>query len=298
MSKAEAEVASLLRASWRDYYELTKPRVVMLIVFTAVVGMLLAVPGVPPLDLVVFGTLGIGLASASAAAVNQIIDARVDAQMRRTQNRPLVQGHLNDRQALTFAGALCVSGISLLWLLVNPLTAVLTFLSLVGYAVVYTVYLKPATPQNIVIGGAAGAAPPVLGWAAITGEVHAYSLLLFLIIFVWTPPHFWALAIARRDEYAKVGTPMLPVTHGVRYTKLSVLLYTILLVIVTLLPWLSGMSGLLYLAAAMFFGGVFLRHALLLRASDGDESAMPMFVYSINYLMYLFAALLLDHYLL
>ena len=218
--------------------------------------------------------------------------------MRRTQNRPLVQGHLNDRQALTFAGALCVSGISLLWLLVNPLTAVLTFLSLVGYAVVYTVYLKPATPQNIVIGGAAGAAPPVLGWAAITGEVHAYSLLLFLIIFVWTPPHFWALAIARRDEYAKVGTPMLPVTHGVRYTKLSVLLYTILLVIVTLLPWLSGMSGLLYLAAAMFFGGVVLRHALLLRASDGEESAMPMFVYSINYLMYLFAALLLDHYLL
>ncbi|MEL7312557.1 MAG: heme o synthase [Pseudomonadota bacterium] len=298
MSKAEAEVASLLRASWRDYYELTKPRVVMLIVFTAVVGMLLAVPGIPPLDLVVFGTLGIGLASASAAAVNQIIDARVDAQMRRTQHRPLVQGHLNDRQALTFAGALCVAGISMLWFLVNPLTAVLTFLSLVGYAIVYTVYLKPATPQNIVIGGAAGAAPPVLGWAAITGEVHAYALLLFLIIFVWTPPHFWALAIARRDEYAKVGTPMLPVTHGVPYTKLSVLLYTILLVIVTLLPWLSGMSGLLYLAAALVLGGVFLRHALLLRASEGDEPAMPMFVYSINYLMYLFAALLLDHYLL
>jgi protoheme IX farnesyltransferase len=297
MSKAEAEVAGYLQSSWRDYYELTKPRVVMLIVFTAVVGMLLAVPGVPPLDLALFGTLGIGLASASAAAVNQIIDARVDAQMRRTQNRPLVQGHLTERQALTFAGVLCVSGIGMLWFLVNPLTAVLTFLSLVGYAIVYTVYLKPATPQNIVIGGAAGAAPPVLGWAAITGEVHAYSLLLFLIIFVWTPPHFWALAIARRDEYAKVGTPMLPVTHGIPYTKLSVLLYTILLFIVTLLPWLAGMSGLIYLASAVVLGGVFLRHAMTLRASDDDKPAMPMFVYSINYLMYLFAALLLDHYL-
>lgn len=298
MSKAEAEVAEYLRASWRDYYELTKPRVVMLIVFTAVVGMLLAVPGLPPLDLVLFGTIGIGFASASAAAVNQIIDARVDAQMRRTQGRPLVQGHLNERQALAFAAALCVIGILVLWVLVNPLTAVLTFLSLVGYAVIYTVYLKPATPQNIVIGGAAGAAPPVLGWAAITGEVHAYSLLLFLIIFVWTPPHFWALAIARRDEYAKVGTPMLPVTHGIPFTKLSVLLYTILLFIVTLLPWLSGMTGLIYLAAAVGLGVVFLRHALKLKASEDDQPAMPMFVYSINYLMYLFAALLLDHYLL
>ena len=297
MSKAEAEVAGLLRASWRDYYELTKPRVVMLIVFTAVVGMLLAVPGLPPMDLVLFGTIGIGFASASAAAVNQIIDARVDAQMRRTQHRPLVQGHLTERQALSFAAFLCLAGIGILWFLVNPLTAVLTFLSLIGYAIVYTVYLKPATPQNIVIGGAAGAAPPVLGWVAITGEVHAYSLLLFLIIFVWTPPHFWALAIARRDEYAKVGTPMLPVTHGIPYTKLSVLLYTVLLVIVTLLPWMSGMSGLIYLIAAAALGARFLQHAIKLRSADGDAPAMPMYVFSISYLMYLFAALLLDHYL-
>ena len=297
MSKADAGLAGSFSATWRDYYELTKPRVVMLIVFTAVVGMLLAVPGLPPLDRVLFGTLGIALASASAAAINQVIDARVDAQMRRTQHRPLVQGNLNERQALAFAALLCVTGIAMLWWLVNPLTAVLTFLSLVGYAVVYTVYLKPATPQNIVIGGAAGAAPPVLGWVAITGEVHAFSLLLFLIIFVWTPPHFWALAIARRDEYAKVGTPMLPVTHGVAYTKLSVFLYTVLLVLVTLLPWLAGMSGLLYLAAALVLGAQFLRHALRLRAAPDDAPAMPMFAFSISYLMYLFAALLVDHYL-
>ena len=297
MSKAEAEVARQLAFSWRDYYDLTKPKVVMLIVFTAVVGMLLAVPGFPPIDAFVFGTLGIGLASSSAAAINQIIDARVDAQMARTRNRPLVQGNINDRQALIFAGALCILSMLMLWLLVNPLTAVLTFASLIGYAIVYTVYLKPATPQNIVIGGAAGAAPPVLGWVAITGEVHAHALLLFLIIFVWTPPHFWALAIARRDEYAKVGTPMLPVTHGVPYTKLSVLLYTVLLLVVTILPWLAGMSGLLYLAAALALGGIFLRYAVSLSLSDGDEPAMPMFVYSINYLMFLFAALLIDHYL-
>ncbi len=297
MSKAEADVASQLAFPWRDYYELTKPRVVMLIVFTAVVGMLLAVPGMPPVDALVFGTLGIGLASSSAAAINQIIDARVDAQMARTRNRPLVLGRINDRQAMFFAGALCVVSMIMLWALVNPLTAILTFASLIGYAVIYTVYLKPATPQNIVIGGAAGAAPPVLGWVAVTGEVHAHALLLFLIIFVWTPPHFWALAIARRDEYAKVGTPMLPVTHGVPYTKLSVLLYTVLLVIVTILPWLAGMSGLIYLAAALLLGGVFLRHAIQLSRCDGDEPAMPMFVYSINYLMFLFAALILDHYI-
>ncbi|MEM7762609.1 MAG: heme o synthase [Pseudomonadota bacterium] len=298
MSKAQADVASLTaRSSIRDYYELTKPRVVMLIVFTAIVGMLLAVPGLPPLDALLFGTIGIGFASSSAAAINQIIDARVDAQMARTQRRPLVLGNISDRQALTFAGLLCVVSMAVLWWLVNPLTAVLTFLSLIGYAVIYTVYLKPATPQNIVIGGAAGAAPPVLGWVAVTGEIHAHALLLFLIIFVWTPPHFWALAIARRDEYAKVGTPMLPVTHGVPYTKLSVLLYTILLVIVTLLPWLSGMTGLIYLVSALVLGAVFLKHAIRLRAHSGDQPAMPMFVYSINYLMYLFAALLVDHYL-
>lgn len=297
MSKVEAQVARQLTFSWRDYYDLTKPKVVMLIVFTAVVGMLLAVPGFPPIDALVFGTLGIGLASSSAAAINQIIDARVDAQMARTRNRPLVQGNITDRQALVFAGALCILSMLMLWFLVNPLTAVLTFASLIGYAVVYTVYLKPATPQNIVIGGAAGAAPPVLGWVAVTGEIHSHALLLFLIIFVWTPPHFWALAIARRDEYAKVGTPMLPVTHGVPYTKLSVLLYTVLLVVVTILPWLAGMSGLIYLVAAIGLGGVFLRHAISLSRAEDDEPAMPMFVYSINYLMFLFAALLIDHYL-
>lgn len=298
MSKAQADIGSATESSvWRDYYELTKPRVVFLIVFTAVVGMLLAVPGLPPLDALLFGTLGIGLASSSAAAINQIIDARTDAQMARTRRRPLVQGHINERQAVLFAGALCVISMVMLWWLVNPLTAVLTFLSLIGYAVIYTVYLKPATPQNIVIGGAAGAAPPVLGWVAVTGEVHAHALLLFLIIFVWTPPHFWALAIAKRDEYAKVGTPMLPVTHGIPYTKLSVLLYTILLVIVTILPWLSGMTGLIYLVSALVLGGVFLKHAIQLRNHSGDKPAMPMFVYSINYLMYLFAALLVDHYL-
>ncbi|MEO0615060.1 MAG: heme o synthase [Pseudomonadota bacterium] len=297
MREVEAPIAATAAASLRDYYELTKPRVVMLIVFTAVVGMLLAVPGLPPLDALVFGTLGIGLASSSAAAINQLIDARVDAQMARTQHRPLVQGALTERQAITFAGLLAGASMAVLWWLVNPLTAVLTFASLIGYAVIYTVYLKPATPQNIVIGGAAGAAPPVLGWVAVTGEVHAHALLLFLIIFIWTPPHFWALAIARRDEYAKVGTPMLPVTHGVAFTKLSVFVYTVLLVIVTLLPWLAGMSGLIYLASALALGAVFLRHAVRLSRDADDEAAMPMFAYSINYLMLLFAALLADHYL-
>ncbi|MEL6448590.1 MAG: heme o synthase [Pseudomonadota bacterium] len=300
MREVEAPVAAAAAtasASLRDYYELTKPRVVMLIVFTAVVGMLLAVPGLPPLDAFLFGTLGIGLASSSAAAINQVIDARVDAQMARTQHRPLVQGALTERQAITFAGLLAGVSMAILWWLVNPLTAVLTFASLIGYAVIYTVYLKPATPQNIVIGGAAGAAPPVLGWVAVTGEVHAHALLLFLIIFIWTPPHFWALAIARREEYAKVGTPMLPVTHGVAFTKLSVFVYTVLLVIVTLLPWLAGMSGFIYLACALALGAVFLRHAIRLSRDEDDDAAMPMFTYSINYLMLLFAALLADHYL-
>ena len=297
MSKSEAEVLARPAIAWRDYYELTKPRVVMLIVFTAVVGMLLSVPGLPPLDALVFGTIGIGLASSSAAAINQILDARVDARMARTRNRPLVIGSLDERQAMIFAFALCVVSMLVLWLLVNPLTAVLTFASLIGYAIVYTVYLKPATPQNIVIGGAAGAAPPILGWTAVTGEIHPYALLLFLIIFVWTPPHFWALAIAKRDEYAKVGTPMLPVTHGVAYTKLCVLLYTVLLVLVTLLPWLTGMSGLPYLFVALTFGGIFLGYAIRMEKSDDPHLPMRVFTYSINYLMILFGALLLDHYI-
>jgi protoheme IX farnesyltransferase len=284
-------------ATWRDYYELTKPRVVALIVFTAVVGMFLSVPGWPGLVPLVFGTLGIGLAASSAAAINHVLDARIDVQMRRTNRRPLPQGKLTEAEALTFAGVLSVAAMLLLWFVINPLTAVLTFASLIGYAVIYTVYLKRATPQNIVIGGAAGAAPPILGWTAVTGEVHADALLLFLIIFAWTPPHFWALAIARRDEYAKVGIPMLPVTHGHEYTRQFILLYTILLVLITILPYLSGMSGLIYLAAALVLGAGFLWHAVRLKLDTHPARPLRVFRYSINYLMLLFAALLVDHYL-
>ena len=281
---------------WRDYYELTKPRVVMLIVFTAIVGMFLSVPGWPGLQPLVFGTLGIGLAASSAAVFNHVLDHRTDILMMRTMGRPLPQGKLTERSALTFATVLCVISMIILWFLVNPLTAVLTFLSLIGYAVVYTVWLKRATPQNIVIGGAAGAAPPVLGWVAVTGEVHAHALLLFLIIFTWTPPHFWALAIARREDYAKVDIPMMPVTHGVEFTRLQILFYTVLLVIVSLLPYLTGMSGLVYLAGALIFGGIFLYYALAMRISHRPELPMKTFAYSITYLTGLFALLLIDHY--
>jgi protoheme IX farnesyltransferase len=284
-------------ATWRDYYELGKPKVVALIVFTAVVGMFLAVPGLPPLGALVFGTAGIGLAASSAAAINHVVDRRFDTKMARTMLRPIPTGHLTTTQALAYAGVLGIVSMVILWLLVNPLTAVLTFASLIGYAVLYTVWLKHITPQNIVIGGAAGAAPPVLGWTAVTGQVDPYSLLLFLIIFAWTPPHFWALAIARREEYMKAGIPMLPVAYGVEFTRLHILLYTILLFIVTLLPWLTGMSGLIYLAAAVVLGVLFTRHAIALRRSDAPAHLpMTVFRYSINYLMLLFAALLLDHY--
>ena len=282
---------------WRDYYELTKPKVVMLIVFTAVVGMFLAVPGLPDLQAVLFGTLGIGLASSSAAVYNHVLDARIDIHMLRTSARPLPEGRLDERSALTFATTLCILSMLILWTLVNPLTAILTFFSLIGYAVIYTVWLKRATPQNIVIGGAAGAAPPVLGWAAVTGEVSAASLLLFLIIFTWTPPHFWALAIARKDEYAKVGIPMLPVTHGEDFTRLNILLYTILMVVVTVVPYLIGMSGLIYLVTALVSGGYFLNYAVQMM-TDRENKGLPMrlFKYSITYLSLLFAALLVDHY--
>ncbi len=283
-------------ATWRDYYELGKPRVVLLIVFTAIVGMFLAAPGLPPSHALLFGTLGIALAASSAAAVNHVLDRRFDEQMARTRNRPLPTGHVNARQALAYAAALGVLSMALLWILVNPLTAVLTFCSLIGYAVIYTVWLKHATPQNIVIGGAAGAAPPVLGWTAVTGQVDPYSLLLFLIIFTWTPPHFWALAIARRDEYAKAGIPMLPVAYSIEFTRLHILLYTILLVIVTLLPYLTGMSGLIYLAAALILGGFFLYRATQLKRDVDARLPMQMFSFSITYLALLFAALLLDHY--
>jgi len=268
----------------------------MLILFTAVAGMLLAVPAWPGAVELLFGTLGIGIAASSAAVVNQVLDARIDINMSRTRYRPLPQGRLSESNALAFAGILCVISMLILWFIVNSLTAALTFASLIGYAIIYTVYLKRATPQNIVIGGAAGAAPPVLGWTAITGEIHSDALLLFLIIFVWTPPHFWALAIAKKDDYEKVGIPMLPVTHGNEFTRKYILLYTILLLLVTILPYLSGMSGLIYLAAALGLGGYFLYYAIRLRADEGTKLPMQVFRYSINYLILLFAALLIDHY--
>ena len=282
---------------WRRYLELTKPRIVALITFTAVVGTLLASPGAPPLEALVWGNLGIALAAASAATLNHVLDRRIDAQMARTRARPLPSGQLSERQALLFAALLGVSAMAILAFLVNLLTAVLTFLSLIGYAVVYTVWLKRATSQNIVIGGAAGAAPPVLGWAAVTNGIDPNALLLFLIIFVWTPPHFWALAIARRDEYARAGIPMLPVTHGVAHTRLQVLLYTVLLVVVTLMPFLTRMSGLIYLAAALVLNAGFLYYALALKISAREELPMRVFRFSVTYLMWLFAALLVDHYL-
>jgi len=287
------------RTEWRDYYELTKPRVVMLIVFTAVVGMFLAVPGWPGVMPVVFGTLGIAMASSSAAVFNHVLDHRTDILMMRTRGRPLPQGRLTERSALMFASSLCVMSMIILWFLVNPLTAALTFFSLIGYAVIYTAWLKRATPQNIVIGGAAGAAPPVLGWTAVTNEVTSGALLLFLIVFVWTPPHFWALAIARLEEYRKVEIPMLPVTHGVPYTRLNILLYSILLLLVTIMPYLIGMSGLIYLLVALSLGGYFLYYAIrMYRDHEDEELPMQMFKYSISYLGYMFTALLIDHYFL
>jgi heme o synthase len=296
MSQSDVQ-AIATSASWRDYLELTKPRVVSLIMLTAVVGTLLAARGLPPLDALVFGNLGIALAAASAAAVNHVLDRRIDARMARTRKRPLPSGHLAPAQALAFALLLGVISMVILVAFVNVLTAALTFASLIVYAVVYTVWLKRATPQNIVIGGAAGAAPPVLGWIAVTNHIDPQALLLFLIIFAWTPPHFWALAIARRHDYAKADIPMLPVTHGVEFTRLHVLFYTVLLCVVTLLPYMTGMSGLIYLVAAVLLNGRFLWHAIALKFAPRDEQPMRMFRFSITYLMWLFLALLLDHYL-
>lgn len=283
--------------NWRDYYELCKPKVVALIVFTAIVGMFLATPGMVPVNALIFGTLGIGLASASAAAINHVVDQHVDGIMARTQKRPLPEGKMPIRNAIIFALAIGVLAMLILWFLVNPLTAILTFASLIGYAVVYTMYLKRATPQNIVIGGAAGAAPPVLGWTAVTNSVDPHCLLLFLIIFVWTPPHFWALAIYRREEYAKVDIPMLPVTHGVRFTQLHVLLYTILLLLVSVLPFVTHMSGIFYLGGALALGAGFLYYAIMLMKTRNDKVAMKTFGYSILYLMGIFIFLLVDHYI-
>lgn len=281
---------------WRGYLEITKPKVVLLLVFTAMVGMALAVPAWPPMQEAFFGLLGIGLASSSAAAINHVIDQRSDAQMGRTKNRPIPQGHLNTKQCLLFAFGLGAIAMIMLAVLVNVLTAILTFFSLIGYAVVYTVYLKRATPQNIVIGGAAGAMPPVLGWAAVTGEVTAGALLLFLIVFIWTPPHFWALAIHRREDYAKVDIPMLPVTHGVAFTRIQILLYTVLLLIVSIFPYLIGMSGLLYLVAATVLGAMFMYHVVKMFDDKNEKQPIKTFVFSINYLMWLFAVMLIDHY--
>jgi protoheme IX farnesyltransferase len=291
------ETAQAASARWRDYLELGKPRVVALIVFTAVVGMVLAAPGLPPLAPVLFGTLGIGLAASSAAVINHVLDRHYDRKMARTRHRPIPTGHVSARRALGYAALLGTAAMIVLVTRVNALTAVLTFASLIGYAVLYTAWLKHATPQNIVIGGAAGAAPPVLGWTAVTGQVDPHALLLFLIVFAWTPPHFWALAIARRDDYAKAGIPMLPVAYGVEFTRLQILLYTILLVIVTLLPYITGMTGLIYLTAALALGAQFTRHALALRRKNAPAHLpMRMFRYSVQYLMLLFAALLLDHF--
>lgn len=293
----QVELAASPPAAWRHYLELTKPKVVALIVFTAIVGALLATPGPPPLEALVLGSVGIALASASAASLNHVLDRQVDARMARTSARPLPTGRLSTKQALIFAAALGIAGMSILVFFVNLLTAALTFCSLIGYAVIYTLWLKRATPQNIVIGGAAGAAPPVLGWAAVTNQLDPHALLLFLIIFVWTPPHFWSLAIARREEYARVGIPMLPVTHGVAHTSLQVLLYTVLLVLITVLPFVTGMSGLIYLLVVLVLDAVFLYYAAAMVFRAREELPMKVFKYSVHYLMWLFAALLIDHYL-
>jgi protoheme IX farnesyltransferase len=288
----------LARLRLRDFVELTKPKVSLLIVFTAIVGMVLASPGMVPVQALLLGSLGIALASGSAAAFNHVIDRRIDAVMARTRRRPLPTGHLQQHQAVAFAIAMAAASMLILWFGVNPLTAMLSAGSLIGYAMVYTVWLKRATPQNIVIGGAAGAAPPILGWVAVTNHVSAQSLLLFLIIFTWTPPHFWALAIARRDEYAKVGIPMLPVTHGIPYTRLQILLYTILMVVATLLPYLTGMSGFIYLAAVVALNARFLYYVIELRRGLRPDFPIRTFRFSITYLMLLFAALIVDHYFL
>lgn len=285
------------RFPWRTYLGVCKLKVVAHIVFTAVIGMFLAVPGLPPLNSLFWGSLGIGLAAASAAALNHYLDRKADAEMKRTQNRPLPAGQITPTQVIGFALILGALSMIILLVFVNQITAVLTLVSLIGYAVVYTVYLKRATPQNIVIGGAAGAAPPVLGWCAVTANIHPYALLLFLLIFVWTPPHFWAYAIAKKDDYAKVNIPMLPVTHGVEITQLHILLYTILLVLVSMLPYLTGMSGLPYLAAALVLGGGFLYHAVRLKRNANPNVAMKTFGYSLFYLVGIFSALLIDHYI-
>ncbi|MCC2617010.1 heme o synthase [Aestuariibacter halophilus] len=283
-------------AHWRDYYEMTKPKVVMLLLLTALVGMCLATPGWVPLQVLLAGLAGIGMLSSSAAVINHVVDRRIDAQMARTFNRPVPKGKISPQRALVFAAVLAVLGYVCLDVWVNRLTALLTLASLVGYAFIYTMYLKRATPQNIVIGGLAGAAPPLLGWTSVTGEIHPHALLLVLIIFTWTPPHFWALAIHRVKDYAKAEVPMLPVTHGVEFTKTAVLLYTVLLTLVCLFPYLTGMTGLVYLLGSSLLNGGFLYYAWKLKYAPTERTAMQTFAFSIVHLMVLFVVLLLDHY--
>jgi len=297
-ARAEAAASLALPSSqpWRDFVKLTKPRVSLMIVFTAIVGMVLASPGMVPLPALVFGSLGIAMASGAAATLNHILDRRIDRQMARTRRRPLASGSLRTSQGFVFTGLLGIGSLLVLWPSVGGLCALLTFGALIGYAVIYTGWLKRATPQNIVIGGAAGAAPPVLGWVAVTHTIDAQALVLFMIIFTWTPPHFWSLAIARREEYAKVGIPMLPVTHGIPYTRRQILLYTILLILCTLIPAIMGMSGLIYLMAALVLDARFLYLALVLYRGVRPDLPIRTFRFSITYLMALFGAFIADHY--
>ncbi|MBM69028.1 MAG: protoheme IX farnesyltransferase [Haliea sp.] len=290
------DMAATAKATWRDYKELTKPNVVLLMILTSVIGMFMAVPGMVPLDALILGNLGIALCAGAAAAVNHLVDQRVDQRMARTSKRPIAQGRVGTLQAAAFATVLGGAGMAILLIWVNALTAWLTFASLVGYAFIYTLFLKRATPQNIVIGGLAGAAPPLLGWTAVTGEIHGHALLLVLIIFAWTPPHFWALAIHRKEEYAAVDIPMLPVTHGDAFTRLHILLYTVLMFLITLLPFVTRMSGPLYLLGAVVLGGGFLYWAIELMRNRNPAAPMETFKYSIIYLMALFVIMLIDHY--
>ncbi len=285
-------------ARWSDFLELTKPRVVALMLLTALIGMCMAVPGLVPWEPLVYGNLGIGLCAGAAAAINHVVDERIDQEMSRTTNRPVAQGRVSQTEALVFAALLAISGTVLLAVTINVLTAVLTVASLVGYAFIYTMFLKRATPHNIVIGGLAGAAPPLLGWTAVTGEIHGHGLLLVLIIFAWTPPHFWALAIHRKEEYAAVGIPMLPVTHGNRFTALHILLYTILMFLITLLPFATFLSGWIYAASAVVLGAGFLYWSIEILREKNPKAPMETFKYSINYLLLLFIAMLADHWIL
>jgi protoheme IX farnesyltransferase len=294
MSESTAPLTPL----WQDYLELTKPRVVALMIVTALIGMCMAVPGWVPWQPLVLGNLGIALCAGAAAAINHIVDERIDQQMARTQARPVATGRITQRDAILFAAALALLGVWVLVVWVNVLTAVLTVASLIGYAFIYTMFLKRATPQNIVIGGLAGAAPPLLGWTAVTGEIHGHALLLVLIIFAWTPPHFWALAIHRREEYASVGIPMLPVTHGVGFTALHILLYTILMFLITLMPFATHMSGAIYLVGAVVLGVIFLYWSIEIMRGQNINAPMKTFKYSITYLLVLFIIMLVDHWLL